>query len=338
MSKLTEYPAFIKALKNEIRTTQVKASLAVNKQLIQLYWRIGQRILNQQKSQGWGAKVIEQIAVDLRKEFPDLKGFSKTNLTYMTAFARDYESLEIGEQPVHQLAVELPWGHNMLLMKKVKDLDERAWYMSQCKEYGWSRSVLEHQIESGLFERKGGAVTNFKATLPSPQSELAQETLKSPYVFDFLTLSKDYKERDVELQLIDHVQNFLLELGAGFAFVGRQKHLQVGETDFYIDLLFYHLKLRCYVVIELKNVAFLPEHAGKLNFYLSAVDDILRHPDDAPTIGILLCKEQDKVMAEYALRDINKPIGVSEYQLTKALPSNLKSALPSVEDIEQELG
>lgn len=338
MSELSEYPAFITALKKEIRTSQLKAALAVNKEMIELYCRVGEMILSQQESQGWGAKVIEQIAGDLRKEFPEIKGFSARNLNYMASFAREYAETSIVQQAVAQLresALELPWGHNILLMQKVKELEERSWYMAKCKAHGWSRSVLEHQIESGVFERKGGAVSNFEATLPSPQSELARETLKNPYIFDFLTLADNYKERDIEGQLIDHVQQFLLELGAGFAFVSRQKHLKVGENDFYIDLLFYHLSLRCYVVIELKNVAFAPEHAGKLNFYLSAVDDLLRHKDDAPTIGMLLCKQQDKVVAEYALRGMSQPIGVSEYQLTKALPSELKSSLPSVEELEE---
>jgi predicted nuclease of restriction endonuclease-like (RecB) superfamily len=297
-------------------------------------------ILSQQEAEGWGAKVVQQIADDLRKEFPDMKGFSRTNLKYMTAFARNYGEIPIGQQPVDQLAqgaLGLPWGHNIALMQKVKEPAERLWYMNQCGQHGWSRNVLIHQIESGLYERKGGAVTNFEKTLSGTQSELAQETLKSPYVFDFLTLAEDHKERDIEQQLTQHVQKFLLELGAGFAFVGRQHYLEVGGSDFYIDLLFYHLKLRCYVVIELKNEAFQPEHAGKLNFYLSAVDDMLRHPDDAPSIGLLLCKHQNGIIAEYALRDMNKPIGVSAYQLTKALPTDLKGSLPSIEELEAGL-
>ncbi len=327
------YAKFLADLKEHIRRARVKAALSANRELILLYWEIGQMILERQRKEGWGAKVIDRLAQDLRREFPDMKGFSARNLKYMRAFAEAYPAQKF----VQQVAAQIPWFHHCILLDKIKNPAERIWYIQQTIEHGWSRNVLVHQIESGLYHRKGKAITNFDRTLSAPQSDLAREMLKDPYVFDFLGLTEDIRERELEKQLIARIRDFLLELGVGFAFVGSQVHLEVGGEDFYLDLLFYHLKLRCYVVIELKTGEFKPEYAGKMNFYLSAVDDLLRHPDDKPSIGIILCKSKNKVIVEYALRDTNKPIGVSSYRLTRALPEEIKSSLPSVEELERKL-
>jgi predicted nuclease of restriction endonuclease-like (RecB) superfamily len=292
-------------------------------------WSIGCDILARQAEQGWGAKVIERLARDLRAAFPDMKGFSPRNLKYMRALAEAYPE----EQFVQQLAAQMPWFHNCVLLDKVKDAAERQWYIRKTIEHGWSRNVLVHQIESGLYHRQGKAQTNFERTLPAPQSELAQQLLKDPYNFDFLTLGEDARERDLERGLLDHIRSFLLELGVGFAFVGSQHHLEVGGQDFYIDLLFYHLKLRCFIVIDLKMTEFQPEFAGKMNFYLSAADDLLRHPDDQPSIGLILCRSHNSVIVEYALRDSTKPIGVGAYQHTTRLPAALEHLLPPAEEI-----
>jgi len=327
------YDDFLRDLKERIRSAQVRAVLAVNRELVLLYWQIGRDILTRQQQQGWGAKVIERLSADLRSSFPEMKGFSRTNLLYMRAFAEAYPD----EQIVQQLAGQIPWFHNCTLLDKVKNPTERLWYIQQTTQHGWSRNVLIHQIESGLYHRQGKATTNFDRTLPQPQSELAQQLLKDPYNFDFLSLGKDALERDLERALIDHIRDFLLELGVGFAFVGSQYHLEVGGQDFYLDLLFYHLRLRCYVVVDLKMSDFQPEFSGKMNFYLSAADDLLRHPDDQPSIGIILCKSKNQAIAEYALRDLNKPIGVSAYQLQSALPEQLKNSLPTIEELEDVL-
>jgi predicted nuclease of restriction endonuclease-like (RecB) superfamily len=338
--KLTTIPAdygqLLEDLKIRIRQAQTRAVLAVNRELILLYWHIGREILSRQQQAGWGAKIIDRLAADLRRAFPEMKGFSRTNLLYMRAFAEAYPN----ESIVQQLAGQIPWGHNVILIDRVKDTAEREWYLRATLEYGWSRAVLITQIETGLYRRQGRAITNFERALPPPQSDLAQQTFKDPYVFDFLTLSKEAREQELEQGLLDHVQRFLLELGVGFAFVGRQVHLGVGDQDFYLDLLFYHLRLRCYVVIDLKAVPFQPEFAGKMNFYLSAVDDLLRHPDDRPSIGLLLCKEKNRLIVEYALRDLNKPIGVAawETRLVESLPEEWKGSLPTVEELEAELG
>lgn len=349
------YSLFLKQIKERIRFAQVKANLSVNQELISLYWDIGRLVSEKQEREGWGAKVIDQLANDLKNDLShEIKGFSTRNIKRMKAFYSEYPILQafcekgaIVPQVVAQLnenlmqnlreyAMQIPWGHNIILIEKVKNPEERLWYMQQVLEYGWSRNILDLQIKSGLFMRKGKAVTNFDRTLPPLQSDLAKQTLKDPYIFDFLTLDADFKERELETGLINHLQNFLIELGIGFAFVGRQYHLDIGDKDFYIDLLFYHLKLRCFVVIELKKGAFEPGYAGKLNFYLNVVDDKLRHPDDNPTIGLILCQDKNEVVAEYALRGINKAIGVSEYELTQSLPEDLKSSLPTIEDIEKE--
>lgn len=327
------YGEVLEKTKARIRTARVQAALAVNRELILLYWDIGCTILERQEKDGWGAKVIERLADDLRREFPDMKGLSRRNLLYMRAFAETYPNSVF----VQQVAAQLPWFHNVVILTKVKNPAEREWYLSACQEHGWSRAVLIHQIESGLYRRQGKAVTNFSCTLPAPQSELAQEILKDPYNFDFLGTHDAMLEQGLHKKLLEHLRDFMLELGVGFAFVGSQYHLEVGGEDFYIYLLFYHLKLRCFVVVELKTTEFKPEYAGKLSFYLSATDDLLRHPQDNPTVGILLCKKKNRVVAEYSLRDVNKPLGVSEYRLAQALPDELRGALPSVEDLEAEI-
>ena len=327
------YDEFLRGLKERIRTAQVKAALAVNRELVLLYWRIGQDILERQRQSGWGSKVIDRLAADLRSAFPEMSGFSPRNLKYMRAFAEAWPD----EDFVQQVAAQLPWFHNCTILDKLKNLAERIWYAQQTIENGWSRNILIHQIESNLFHRKGKAITNFDRTLPAPQSELAQQIIKDPYNFDFLSLGSEAKERDLERGLIAQLQKFLLELGVGFAFVGSQYPLEVDGEDFFIDLLFYHLKLRCFVVIDLKMDQFRPEYAGKMNFYLSAVDDLLKHSSDQPSLGIILCKTKKKMVVEYALRDTSKPLGVAEYRITAALPERLKGNLPSIEDLEAEL-
>lgn len=329
----TGYADWLAELKQRIHAAQQRATLAVNRELVLLYWQIGQDILARQASQGWGSKVVDRLARDLRNAFPDMKGFSPRNLKYMRAFAEAWPDGEF----VQAALAQLPWYHQLALLDKLQTAEERQWYAAQALENGWSRNVLVMQIESGLRQRTGAAITNFSQRLPRPQSDLARESLKDPYRLDFLGLGKEAQERAIEDALVKHVTQFLMELGAGFAFVGRQVHVEVGDKDFYIDLLFYHLKLRCYVVVELKAGEFQPEYAGKLNFYLSAVDSQLRHPTDNPSLGLLLCKNRDKVVAEYALRDMNKPIGVAEYQLVQALPKELQTDLPRIEDIESEL-
>ena len=329
----TDYPALLGDLKTQIRSAQVRAALSVNRELVLLYWQIGQAILQRQQQAGWGAKVIAQLSRDLASEFPDMKGFSRRNLGYMKAFAQTWTD----ESFVQQVAAKLPWFHNCVLLDKVKDPQQREWYARATLQHGWSRNILVHQIDSQLHARQGQATSNFERTLPAAQSELAQQLLKDPYNFDFLSLGAAAHERDLERGLLAHLRDFMLELGVGFAFVGSQHHLEVGGEDFYLDLLFYHLYLRCYVVIDLKIGEFKPEYVGKMNFYLSAVDDLRRHPDDAPSIGLLLCKTQNKVIAEYALRGVDKPLGIAAYALAAALPDNLAGQLPSVEELEREL-
>ncbi|GGM51979.1 hypothetical protein GCM10008956_30050 [Deinococcus arenae] len=328
-----DYAALLGDLKGRIRSAQTRAALAVNRELVLLYWHIGQRILTQQAQAGWGAKVIDQLAQDLKAEFPDLKGFSPRNLKYMQQFAAAWPD----EPVVQQLVAQIPWGHNIALLQALKDPAQREWYARAAIQHGWSRNVLIHQIDTRLIDRQGQATTNFARALPEPTSELAQQLLKDPYTFDFLSLHDEALERDLERGLLAHLRDFMLELGVGFAFVGSQYHLEVGGEDFYLDLLFYHLKLRCYVVIDLKIGEFKPEYVGKMNFYLSAADDLLRHEQDAPTIGLLLCRTKNKVIAEYALRDMDKPLGVSTYQLSESLPVHLQGQLPSIEALEQEV-
>jgi predicted nuclease of restriction endonuclease-like (RecB) superfamily len=305
-----------------------------------------------EKENVWGSKLLEKLSADLKSEFPDMKGFSLTNLKYCKLFyaffqINPYEledKKEISQQAVDEMqniylkqASLIPWGHNILIFTKSKNVEEAQFYIQESIENNWSRDVLALQIKTNLFERQGKSITNFQHTLPEPLSDLAQQTLKDPYVFDFITMSKPFHEKDIEKQMVQHITKFLLELGKGFAFIGQQYHLEIAENDYYIDLLFYHVKLKCYVVIELKNTKFIPEYAGKLNFYLSAVDSLMKGNDDKPTIGILLCRDKNNIEAEFALRDINKPMGISEFQFTEILPDELKSSLPTIEEIEKEL-
>jgi predicted nuclease of restriction endonuclease-like (RecB) superfamily len=302
-------------------------------ELVRLYWGIGRDILHRQAEEGWGAQVVDRLSADLRRAFPEMRGFSVRNLKYMRAFAEAWAD----EKFVQQVAAQLPWFHNCTVLDRVKAAKHREWYLRRAIEHGWSRNVLTHQIEVALHRRAGKAITNFSKTLPAAQSELAQQILKDPYAFDFLSLGTEAQERDLEGGLLRHLRDFLLELGVGFAFVGSQVHLEVGGEDFYLDLLFFHLKLRCFVVIDLKMGAFKPEYAGKMNFYLSAADGLLRHKDDQPSVGLILCKKKNKVVVEYALKDMTKPIGVSAYQLMERLPERLKGSLPTVEELEAEL-
>lgn len=331
--ELSNYDAFLSILKQRIRTAQVRAALVVNQELVLLYWQIGREILQRQQDEGWGTKVIERIAKDLKREFPEIKGFSRTNLLYMRAFASAYPD----DQFVQQAAGQIPWFHNCVLLDRVKAPEQRVWYIQQTIQNGWSRAILEMQIESRLYERQGSAVTNFSQTLPKPQSDLAQQLIKDPYHFDFLTLSKEAQERDLERALVDRIRDFLLELGAGFSFVGSQYPIEVSGQEYRLDLLFYHLKLRCFVIIDLKMVEFQPEFSGKMNFYVSAVNAILRHPNDQPTIGIILCKSKNKTIAELALQGMTQPIGVSTHKIGKDVPEQLKGIMPMVEQLEMEL-
>ena len=359
-----DYAAFLGEIRDRIRSAQTRAHLAVSRELILLYWQIGRDIVSRQKREGWGKSVIERLATDIQTEFRGIEGFSPLNLWRMRSFYLAYSDLEkLLSQPATELpatdaspsqstnrsqaatdlpppeVLAIPWFHNVILIHKVKDRTTRLWYARQAASHGWSRNILALQIESGLHKRQGKAVTNFSQTLPPPQSDLVQQITKDPYLFDFLTLRDDANERTVEEALMAHVEKFLLELGAGFALVGRQVHLEVGDQDFYLDLLFYHWKLRCFVVIDLKAREFTPEAAGKMNFYLSAVDDRYRQPGDQPSIGLILCREKNRIVAEYALRDVQKPIGVSGYltRLVETLPKTFKGAIPTIAEIESGL-
>lgn len=335
-----EYVETLADLKKQIQEAQVKAALAANKELIKLYWSIGKTIAERQEVSGWGTGIVEQLAKDLQNAFPGIAGFSRRNIFRMKSFYLAYRKVPQAVAQIDDIPIfSIPWGHNALILDKVKDPIQRLWYAQKAIQHGWSRSMLELWIESNLYDREGKAASNFQKTLPSPQSDMAHQVLKDPYLFDFLTLHSDHVEKDLEQGLVNHIQKFLLELGEGFSFVGQQYHLQIADHDYYIDLLFYHLKLRCFFVVELKNTTFKPEYTGQINFYLSAVDDLLRHPDDKPTIGLLLCKTKDAVVAEYALRNIQSPVGVAEYttKIVKKLPKELKSSLPTIEEIESEL-
>ncbi len=376
------YKGLLTNIKNRVRQGQLKVNLAANAEMLATYWDIGRMIHFQQQQKGWGKGVIPKLAIDLKNELSEVKGFSERNINNMLVFYKEYSNFaispllvseletdtilqlpvaklendtntqlpvsqlqadSIGKLPVaqletanQQLITKIGWAHHIILIQKIKDLPIRYWYMQQILEQGWSRDTLVAQIKSKIHERQGALVHNFDNTLTNAHSLWAKQTFKDPYIFDFITLATEFSERELELELVKHVEKFLLELGAGFAFVGRQYKLEVSDKDFQLDLLFYHLKMRCFVVIDLKKGDFLPEYAGKMNFYCSAVDDLLKHETDKPTIGLILCKGKDKIFAEYALRDLNKPIGVSEYELTQMLPDNLKSSLPSIEDIEKE--
>ena len=327
------YADWLAELKTRIHSAQQRATLAVNRELVLLYWQIGRDILVRQAEQGWGAKVIDRLAHDLRTAFPTMKGFSPRNLKYMRAFAEAWPDTEF----VQAVLAQLPWYHQLALLDKLRSPETRRWYAAKAIEHNWSRNVLAMQIETRLHERSGMAVTNFETSLPKPQSDLALESIKDPYRFDFLGLTDEAQEREVEHALVKHVTEFLLELGAGFAFVGRQVLLDVGGDEFFIDLLFYHLKLRCYVVIELKAGKFKPEHLGQLGFYLTAIDRQVKSEHDNPTVGLLLCKSKNKVVAEYALGDTTQPMGIAEYKLLESLPAELQTSLPSIEQIEREL-
>lgn len=364
----SDFAALLVDVKGRIQTAQTRAVLAVNSELVRLYWDIGRIIDERQQSEGWGAAVIPRLSKALHNELPEIKGFSERNIKLMLAFYREYpDAGEIvqqlvaqipgsrkSSQPVAKLALPekvqppvaqlpaatfwaVPWAHHVSIMQKVKDVATRLWYMEQTLANGWSRNILALQIDASVHARHGKAVTNFAGLLPAPQSDLAQQTLKDPYIFDFLTLTEPFQERELETELVRHLEKFLIELGQGFAFVGRQYRLDVGDEDFYIDLLFYHLHLRAFVVIDLKRGKFKPEYAGKLNFYCNVVNDRLKRPEDQPTIGLILCQEHGRLLAEYSFAGIDKPIGVSTYQLTRALPRELRSALPTVEEIEAEL-
>jgi len=335
-----EYSKFIKSLKAKIRSAQIKAAVAVNSELVKLYWEIGKEIVEKQEQEGWGSKALEKVAKDLQKEFPGIEGFSRSNIFRMKAFFIAYKKVAQAVRQLESLPIfDIPWGHNILLVQKLKNNDERIWYASKTIEHGWSRSMLTIWIENDLYRREGNAITNFKTALPAPQSDLAEQTIKDPYIFNFLTLHKDHLESELEAGLVKHIQKFLIELGQGFSFVGQQYLVKAGEKNLYIDLLFYHLKLRCYIVVELKAGEFDSRDAGQMSAYLSAVDDQLKHTDDKPTIGIILCKTKDNVFVEYVLRNFNRPIGVAEFEvkLVEKLPKELKSSLPTVEEIEAEL-
>lgn len=348
---LSGYAALLGEVKTRIAGARVRAALAASRELLRLYWEIGRLIGERQADEGWGAGVIPRLAADLARELPESRGFSERNLKRLLRFAREYPALQPAgaaensttvPQAVAQRADaapfwSLPWGHHVLLFERVQDATERTWYMDAAVAEGWSRDALGLMIKSQAHRRAGAAVTNFATSLPAPQSDLAQQVVKDPYVFDFLALDAGFRERELEIGLLAHLERFLLELGVGFAFVGRQVRLPLGEDEFFVDLLFYHLKLRCFVVVELKAGPFKAEYAGKMNLYLNLVDDALRHPSDAPSIGLVLCQDKKRVLAEYALRGLDKPIGVSEYELTRALPTELTSALPTIDAIEAEL-
>ncbi len=342
-----DYKKWILEIKSKIRSAQMKAVVAVNATLIEFYWDLGKMI--SEKQTVWGSNFLEKVSNDLKNEFPDAKGFSVTNLKYCRLFYNEFKfgqqlgdetnsnSPQLGDESLFELIKQIPWGHTKLILNKIKDKSVARFYIEQTIQNAWGRETLALQIKSQLFERQGKAITNFKQTLPEPMSDLAQQTLKDPYNFDFVAMSNSMKERDLENQLVAQISKFLLELGKGFAYVGQQYQLEIAGNEYYLDLLFYHIKLKCYVVVELKNTKFIPEYAGKINFYLSAVDTLLKEDDDKPTIGILLCRDKNNIEAEFALRDINKPIGVSEFSFTEIIPEELKSSLPTIEELEKEL-
>ena len=350
---LEDYNTFLVEIKKDIQSSQQRAVNAVNSQMIMLYYKIGQMIDIKQSEQGWGAKVIQRLSNDIKNELPQIKGFSHRNITRMLKFYREYKSLstivpqlvaqnnnliiDSTDKSIDFLIFQLPWGHNTILIERIKDKKIRQYYMQEILTNGWSRNILQLMIDNQLHIREGALVSNFKNILPKHSSDLVQQSFKDPYIFDFLTIDEPFRERELELNLVKNMENFLLELGSGFAFVGRQYKLTVGNDDFYIDLLFYHLKLRCYVVIELKKGKFKPEYSGQVNFYCSAIDDILANENDSPTIGLILCQEKNRVVAEYSLKNMTQPIGISEYELIEILPSKLKSALPTIDMIEEEM-
>lgn len=342
MAKIStkEYTKIFSEIKQHIQESQIKAAIAANRELTLLYWAIGKQISEAQDKSGGGTNFIEKLAHDLQADFPGIAGFSRSNLFRMKAFFDAYAKSRTAVRQIENLPIfSIPWGHNVILLEKIKGIEERLWYTQKAIENGWSRSMLESWIESDLYSRQGKAITNFQAKLPKPYSDLAHQSLKDPYLFDFLTLHEEHAEQEMEQGLIDHIQKFLLELGQGFAFVGRQVHLHIGKKDYYIDLLFYHLNLRCFIIVELKAREFDPRDTGQIGFYLSAVDNEMKQPTDKPTIGLILCKGKDSVTVEYALQASSKPIGVASYQtkIVESLPKDLKGSLPTVKEIEAEL-
>ena len=331
-----QYKDFIKNIKQKIQTSQIKAAIKVNEELLRLYWDIASMIVTKQKESKWGDNLIKQMSDDLKEEFPNLKGFSKRNLELMRQWYNYWGNDEITKQPVSQI-FSIPWGHNIAIISKIKNKNEATFYLNKTIENNYSRAVLIHQIQTNLYNRSSKSISNFETKLPSIQSDLAIQTLKDPYCFDFLNLTQQHNEKELEDALIENMTKFLLELGQGFSFVGRQYRLDIEGNEFKIDLLFYHLKLYCYVVVELKATDFKPEYAGKLNFYTSAIDGEIKSDRDNPTIGILICKSKNNTVVEYALKDIEKPLGVSEYKITDILPDDYKSSLPTIEEIEKEL-
>ncbi len=323
------YITLIQTLKQEITQARIRAHLVVNKEMITLYWNIGRSILEKQTKEGWGSKVIENISKDLRKELPEMKGLSYQNISYMRQFVLEYKD----EQFLQQAVGEIPWGHNIAIFSQVKILEQRIWYAQKTIENGWSRNVLNLQIKTNLYEREGKSINNFKSTLPAPQSDLAKSIIKDPYNLEFLNIQGKILERELETKLIDHIRNFLLELGAGFAFIGNQYHIELEGEDYYLDMVFYHVKLKCYVVIELKSSKFKPEYAGKMNFYLNLMDKQVKDTSDNPTIGLILCEDKKNITVEYAIEGINRPMGVSQFKLTEKLPESLKKYLPTPEEL-----
>lgn len=343
IDKTDKYISLLKEIKTQIKTARIKAALSVNQELVLLYWNIGRQIAERQEQEGWGSGFIEKLAKDLQNAFPGIKGFSRTNIFLMRQFFLTCQKIQqavgqLGNPAIPPELLNIPWGHNIVLLSKIDSPEATIWYAQKTIHQGWSRGALKDAIKGTFYERSGKSISNFPQRLPAPQSELVQETIKNPYNFDFLALSQGYREEELELGLINHIEKFLIELGEGFALVGRQYPIEVSNKSYHLDLLFYHLKLRCFCVIELKATEFKPAHAGQLNFYLSAVDSILKQPQDNPTIGMLLCKTKDKLIVEYALRDIEKPIGVAEYEtkILESLPEDFKGKLPSVEEIEEE--
>ena len=357
---ITEYTQLLKQIKQRVQLAQKRAIFSASAEMLRMYWDIGGMLQSYNDEAKWGDKVLEKLSVDLKNEYPSIKGFTSRNCRYMMQFYREYnKELTFVKRPVSQIEcdtkIEKPsvsqlqtqkfnlpithisWAHNVVIMQRVKDIDARYWYMVQTIKNSWSRDFLIEAIKLDYYGKQGALANKFDATLPTVQSKQVKEMLKDPYVFDMLTFDNEYTERDIELGLIKHIEKFLLELGSGFAFMGRQYHIVISDSDYYIDLLFYHVFTHRYVVIELKRGVFIPEYIGKLNFYCSAVDDILCKEGDNQTIGLLLCQNKDKVKAEYALRDVNKPIGISEYELGQALPEQLRSSLPTIEEIENKL-
>ena len=333
ISEIEKYNSFLVDIKTQIKLSQQKAFNAVNQEMISLYFNIGKMIDIWQKELGWGAKVIDKLSLDILNEFPTMSGFSTRNLKLMVQFYKEYSNDEF----VQPIVAQIPWTHNIILIQKIKDKNIRFWYMEQTLQNGWSKDILSLMIKSEVHNRTGNLVSNFSQILPPLESDLVQQSFKDPYRFDFLTITEPFRERELENNLIKHMEKFLIELGSGFAFVGRQYKLEIGDDEFYIDLLFYHLKLRCFIVVELKKGKFKPEYSGQVNFYCSAIDGILAQKDDKPTIGLILCQEKNEIVAEYSLKNMTQPIGISEYQLTEVLPKEFESSLPTIEEIEQEL-